>query len=155
MQLIFLASDDATAGSVIKNADRISAFSRGVSHLSCCCLFPYRQITWNTTRCGRGNWECRPQSRGIPLSLVFRPPTSHPPIHCPYLNPSEPTSMLPVSGAEQLQASGARKERPVTYVVDGCDFVMCREKSGSPVWSFLRPSLPLHSTTHLREDGIL
>ena len=38
---ILVASEEATAGSVIANADRISPFSKGFNHLSCCSSFAY------------------------------------------------------------------------------------------------------------------
>ena len=66
---MLVASDEATSGSVMAKAERISPFSRGRSHCSCCS--------------------------GVPNS--------------------DSTSMLPVSGAAQFMASGARAmERPVT-----------------------------------------
>src|SRR4029453_6128835 len=58
---MFVASEEATAGSVIVKHERISPASSGFSHLSFCSGVPYR----------------------------------------------ERTSMLPVSGAEQLKTSGA------------------------------------------------
>ena len=61
---MLVASEDATSGSVIANADRISPSSSGVSQRSCCS--------------------------GVPNIAS--------------------TSMLPVSGAEQLSA--ARREVP-------------------------------------------
>ena len=64
---MLVASDDATSGSVIPNALRISPSSRGRNHFSCCSAVP---------------------------NIVS-------------------TSMLPVSGAEQLQASDAMGERPM------------------------------------------
>ena len=36
-----MASEEATAGSVIAKADLISPFSRGFNHLSCCSSFAY------------------------------------------------------------------------------------------------------------------
>ena len=65
--LIFVASDDATSGSVIKKAERISPARRGVSHFSCCSGVPYRIST----------------------------------------------SILPVSGALQLNTSEAKPTRPI------------------------------------------
>ena len=66
---IWEASDDATSGSVMQNADRISASSSGSSHSSFCSAVP--------------NWRS--------------------------------SSMLPVSGAAQLNATGARRGlRPVS-----------------------------------------
>jgi hypothetical protein len=59
---MLVASDDATAGSVIRNAERISPFISGFSHWRFCSLVPYRMNT----------------------------------------------SMLPVSGAEQLNTSDAQ-----------------------------------------------
>ena len=38
---IFVASEEATAGSVIKKAERISPFIKGVSHAFCCAGVPY------------------------------------------------------------------------------------------------------------------
>ena len=64
---MFVASLDATSGSVMPNAERISPSSNGRSHTSCCS--------------------------GVP-NIVS-------------------TSMLPVSGAEQLHASEAIGERPM------------------------------------------
>ena len=37
---ILVASEDATFGSVIANPDRIFPSSKGISHSSCCSLFP-------------------------------------------------------------------------------------------------------------------
>ena len=37
---MLVASDEATAGSVMQNADRISPFSSGRSHVSCCSGVP-------------------------------------------------------------------------------------------------------------------
>src|SRR5690554_8208709 len=65
---ILVASEEATSGSVIQNAERISPASNGFSHFSCCSGLPYISST----------------------------------------------SMLPLSGALQLNTSGARKERPVS-----------------------------------------
>src|ERR1700736_6326165 len=64
---MLVASDEATSGSVIAKAERISPASNGSSQRSRCSTVPYR------TR----------------------------------------TSMLPVSGAEQLNTSGAQGERPM------------------------------------------
>src|SRR5579875_2055633 len=65
---MFVASEDATSGSVMQNADRISPSSSGSSQSRCCC--------------------------GLPNSAS--------------------SSMLPVSGAAQFSASGARAGlRPV------------------------------------------
>src|SRR5207249_11772741 len=63
----FVASDEATSGSVIAKHDRIVPVSRGSSHRAFCSGVPYR--------------------------------------------PS--TSMLPVSGGEQLKTSGANGHRPM------------------------------------------
>ena len=41
LEQIFVASEEATAGSVIANADLISPLSRGFSHLSCCSSLAY------------------------------------------------------------------------------------------------------------------
>ena len=38
---MLVASEDATAGSVIANADLISPLSKGLSHLSCCSSLAY------------------------------------------------------------------------------------------------------------------
>ena len=38
---ILVASEEATAGSVIAKADLISPFNNGLSHLSCCSSFAY------------------------------------------------------------------------------------------------------------------
>ena len=65
---MLVASDEATSGSVMAKAERISPASRGRSHWSC--------------------WS------GVPNMVR--------------------TSMLPVSGAEQLQASDAIRLRPIT-----------------------------------------
>ena len=64
---MFVASEDATSGSVMAKAERISPSSSGRSHWSCCSVVP------NMVR----------------------------------------ISMLPVSGAEQLQASEAIVLRPM------------------------------------------
>src|SRR5688572_12780233 len=64
---MFVASDDATFGSVIRNAERIFPSSNGSHHCFTCSGVPY-------------------------LSSV---------------------SMLPVSGAEQLNTSGAQVTRPM------------------------------------------
>ena len=37
---MLVASDDATSGSVIANAERISPSSNGLSHMSCCSALP-------------------------------------------------------------------------------------------------------------------
>lgn len=63
---MLVASDDATSGSVIRNAERILPSIRGLSHSSFCAALPYLAST----------------------------------------------SILPVSGAEQLHASEALRERP-------------------------------------------
>src|SRR5262249_41229208 len=65
---MFVASDDATFGSVIANAERILPSSKGWSHVFLSSSVPYRSKT----------------------------------------------SMLPVSGAEQLKTSGAICERPIS-----------------------------------------
>ena len=65
---MFVASDDATSGSVIANAERIVPSRSGVSHCFFCSSVPYRSST----------------------------------------------SMLPVSGNEQLKTSGAMGDRPIT-----------------------------------------
>ena len=64
---MLVASDEATAGSVMAKADRISPSSSGCNHCSCCS--------------------------GVPNMVRI--------------------SMFPVSGALQLQASGASGERPM------------------------------------------
>jgi hypothetical protein len=64
---MLVASDEATAGSVIANAERIPPSSSGRSHSRFCASVPYRTST----------------------------------------------SMLPVSGAEQLNVSGAITDRPM------------------------------------------
>src|ERR1700760_4729449 len=64
---MLVASEDATAGSVIAKAERIRPSSNGCSHCCCCSGVPYRTST----------------------------------------------SMLPVSGAAQLNISGAEIERPM------------------------------------------
>ena len=64
------ASELATAGSVIANAERIRHSSSGRSHRSCCSGVPY-------------------------IARI---------------------SMLPVSGAEQLSASGPMIERPASSI---------------------------------------
>ncbi len=61
-QAMFLASDEAIPGSVMPKQERMSPFSRGLSHFSFCSAVPTRSNT----------------------------------------------SMLPVSGAEQLSVSEAR-----------------------------------------------
>ena len=38
---MFVASEEATSGSVIKNAERISPAIKGVNHASFCASFPY------------------------------------------------------------------------------------------------------------------
>ena len=38
---ILVASEEATAGSVIKKAERISPFIKGFNHCSCCAGVPY------------------------------------------------------------------------------------------------------------------
>ena len=65
---MLVASEEATSGSVMAKAERISPASNGRSHWSCCSAVP---------------------------NMVS-------------------TSMLPVSGAEQLQASEAMRLRPIT-----------------------------------------
>ena len=64
---IFVASEDATAGSVIKNADLIRPSISGSAHSCCCSAVPYRSNV----------------------------------------------SIFPVSGAEQLNTSGAQVTRPM------------------------------------------
>src|SRR3984885_10013142 len=64
---MLVASDEATAGSVIRKAERISPSIRGRSHLFLCYLVPYRIST----------------------------------------------SLLPVSGAEQLNTSEAQPMWPI------------------------------------------
>ena len=64
---ILVASEDATAGSVIAKQERISPRSKGLSHCSCCSGVPYRAKT----------------------------------------------SILPVSGAEQLNTSADQSARPM------------------------------------------
>jgi hypothetical protein len=64
---MLVASEEATSGSVMAKAERISPASRGSSHSRFCSSLP--------NRCS--------------------------------------TSMLPVSGAEQLQASGPIADRPM------------------------------------------
>jgi hypothetical protein len=64
--------------SVMENAERISPLRRGINHFFCCALFPYFARTSN-------NYEWA-QKRGSPLEMT--------------------APMLPVSGAEQLTASG-------------------------------------------------
>ena len=64
---ILVASDDATSGSVMAKADRISPARSGGSHRSFCACVPNRRMV----------------------------------------------SMLPVSGAEQLNTSGASRLRPM------------------------------------------
>ena len=64
---MFVASEEATSGSVMQNAERISPRSSGASQRSCCSALPYFTST----------------------------------------------SALPVSGALQLNTSGASTERPI------------------------------------------
>src|SRR5690606_41264414 len=64
---IFVASDEATSGSVIAKHERISPLSNGISHSFFCCSEPYLTNT----------------------------------------------SIFPVSGALQLNTSGAISERPI------------------------------------------
>src|ERR1700675_4887363 len=64
---MFVASEDATSGSVIANAERVSPASSGVSQRCFCASVPKRKIV----------------------------------------------SILPVSGAEQLNTSGANRLRPM------------------------------------------
>ena len=46
MELVtFVASEDATAGSVMAKHDRIVPRSSGRSHRSCCAFVPYRRST--------------------------------------------------------------------------------------------------------------
>ncbi len=69
LDLMFVASEEATSGSVIAKQDRISPASSGCNHCFFCASLPYR------TR----------------------------------------TSILPVSGAEQLKTSGAKcAQRPMS-----------------------------------------
>ena len=68
---MLVASDDATSGSVMQNADRIVPSSNGSSQLFFWAGLPYRSRT----------------------------------------------SMLPVSGALQLNTYGAMKERPVSSAI--------------------------------------
>ena len=65
---IFVASEEATAGSVMANAERISPLRRGFNHFSCCSSLAYLANT----------------------------------------------SMLPVSGAEQLKISEAIPDLPIS-----------------------------------------
>src|SRR5690606_2448472 len=64
---MLVASEEATAGSVMEKHERILPSSRGLSHCSCCSALPLRAMV----------------------------------------------SMLPVSGALQLNTSGATRERPM------------------------------------------
>src|ERR1700722_9144285 len=64
---MFVASEDATSGSVIANADRVLPASSGFGQRSFCASVPWRKIV----------------------------------------------SILPVSGAEQLNTSGANRLRPM------------------------------------------
>ena len=68
---IFVASEEATDGSVIAYAERISPLRSGVNHLVFCSSLQYRAKT----------------------------------------------SILPVSGAAQLNTSGAKNERPVSSAI--------------------------------------
>ncbi len=82
---MLVASEEATSGSVIANADRISPSSSGCSHLAFCSAVPNM---------------CR-------------------------------TSMLPVSGAAQLIASGAMwMERPVSSASGAYSRLVKPEMSG-------------------------
>ena len=84
---MLVASEDATSGSVIENAERISPSSSGSNHFCCCSSVPN----------------------------------------------SDSSSMLPVSGAEQLIASGAiHGLRPVISASGAyCTFVTARvERAG-------------------------
>ena len=68
---MLVASDEATSGSVMQNADRIVPSSNGSSHCFFCSSLPYRSRT----------------------------------------------SMLPVSGALQLNTYGAMNDRPVSSAI--------------------------------------
>ena len=81
---MLVASELATAGSVMAKQDLISPASRGASQAACCSGVPYFIST-----CGGD------------VSLAGHPDTA-------------PTSMLPVSGAEQLNTSGAYWDKPIT-----------------------------------------
>jgi hypothetical protein len=45
LRSMFVASDEATSGSVIKNADLISPFNSGASHFFFCASEPYLAST--------------------------------------------------------------------------------------------------------------
>ena len=91
---ILVASDDATAGSVIRKAERISPSISGRSHFFLCSLLPYRMNT----------------------------------------------SMLPVSGAEQLKTSEAQP--------------MCPISSASSAYSRLVSPAPWNSSSSCAEGGM-
>src|ERR1700737_389324 len=91
---ILVASDDATAGSVIRNAERISPSISGRSHFFLCSLLPYRMNT----------------------------------------------SMLPVSGAEQLNTSEAQPMWPIS--------------SASGAYSRLDSPAPRNSSSSCDDGGM-
>src|ERR1700689_5926855 len=91
---MLVASDEATAGAVIRNAERISPSISGRSHLRFCSLLPYRMNT----------------------------------------------SMLPVSGAEQLNTSEAQ--------------LMWHISSASGAYSRLLNPAPRNSSSSCDDGGM-
>ena len=65
---IFVASDEATAGSVIAKAERISPLSKGFSHLSCCSSFAYFANTSIFPVSGAEQLNISPAIPDLPIS---------------------------------------------------------------------------------------
>ena len=87
---MFVASEDATPGSVIANPDRMVPSSNGFNQVLCCSGLPYLRRTYIL-------WKYVIQhivTKQIPENLSL-------------------TSMLPVSGALQLKICGANRECPI------------------------------------------
>lgn len=54
---MFVASEDATCGSVIANPEQIFPSNKGTSHCFCCSLVPYLNRTYNKVEI----WSVAPQ----------------------------------------------------------------------------------------------
>ena len=70
---MFLASDDATWGSVMRKADRISPSIRGLSHCAFCASLPYLASTSMLPVSGAAQLTASEPTLDLPSHSAIRP----------------------------------------------------------------------------------
>jgi hypothetical protein len=133
---MLVASLDATWGSVMRNAERISPLSRGSSHLLFCCSVPYLAITSMLPVSGAAQLTASEAVLLLPRYSAIRP-------YSRLLKPAPSLKCALGRNMFQSPSSWARFFR--SSITDGCD-----EKRSCvvfPIWRTYTASAGMHSSS--------